>query len=398
MANAHPTMSNVQRCFAVTKKALSRFQFITTRFDPASLGAGEILLDVDKFAFTANNMTYAHAGGPPLNYWHFYDNLCGGGENAFGIIPVWGFGTVTHSRNEHVAEGTRHYGYYPMASCVKFNPSKASPPSFTVTREDPALAAVYNSYLNTATDPFYAGSACENSMMVYRPLFLTSFFLDDYCASKFKSVGQVILTSASSKTAFALAHQLKQRGVTVIGLTSARNLGFCESLRLYDSVCDYENISDIQSNETKTVVVDMAGSHDVNLSIDKHFATNIVENVGVGMTHNTVLFGDKSALSEHAQVSQDPLTPFLAPRFGRRSHRLSQATRTFFFAPAWIEKRIAEDATIMESAAASYIKFTDTSDEKNWLVFNTAMPVEGVYAASESNSVNPNTGLITRVV
>lgn len=365
---------------------MSRFKTISNPLAPASLAANEILLNIDKFAFTANNMTYAHAGGPPLNYWHFYDNLCGGEGllqhesyvkkvNAVGIIPVWGFGTVTHSRNKYVTEGSRHYGFYPMASSIKYNPSKASAPSFTVAREDPELAAVYNTYLNTETDPFYSGSACENAMMVYRPLFLTSFFLDDYCASKFKSVDQVVLTSASSKTAFALAHQLKQRGVTVIGLTSERNLGFCKSLGLYDSVYNYDNISDIQSNKTKTVVVDMAGSHDVNLAIDKHFGINIVENVGVGMTHNTVLFGDKSALSEHAR-----------------------AARTFFFAPAWIKRRIAEDATIMESAAASYIKFTATSDEKQWLEFNTTMAIEEVYAASESNSVNPNTGLITRVI
>ena len=42
------------------------------------------------------------------------------------------------------------YGFYPMASSVKFNPSKADVPSFTVTRDDPELAPVYNTYLNTA--------------------------------------------------------------------------------------------------------------------------------------------------------------------------------------------------------------------------------------------------------
>ena len=143
----------------MTKGALSCFKTISNALDPASLTVNEILLDIDKFSFTANNMTYAHAGGPPLSYWHFYDNLFregvskdeshGKGGSPLGIIPVWGFGTVTHSRNEDIPEGSRHYGFYPMANSVKFNPSKASPPSFTVAREDPELAAVYNSYLNT---------------------------------------------------------------------------------------------------------------------------------------------------------------------------------------------------------------------------------------------------------
>ncbi|GMH64864.1 hypothetical protein TrST_g1243 [Triparma strigata] len=364
----------LQRCFAVTKGHLSKYRLLANELTPAaSLEANEIILNIDRFAFTANNMTYAHAGGPPLNYWHFYDKLAN--DKTLGIIPVWGFATVALSRNSNIAEGSRHYGFYPMASSVKFNPSKADVPSFTVTRDDPELAAMYNTYLNTASDPFYTTSSCENNMMIFRPLFLTSFFLNDYCWNQFRSsVDQIILTSASSKTAFALAFQLKQRGVKVIGLTSQRNVAFCETLSLYDSLYSYDQISEIPSNTTKTVVVDMARSHDVNLAIDKHFAKHIVQNVGVGMTHNTVLSGDKTALSEHAQI-----------------------TRTFFFAPAWIKRRIAEDASIMETAAASYVKFTATSDENQWLDFNTDMTVEEVYAASESNSVNPNTGLITKV-
>jgi len=364
------TMS--QRSFIVSKQVLSRYKTITKKL--SSLGANEILLDIDKFAFTANNMTYAHAGGPPLNYWNFYDNLLDDNlRKENGIIPVWGFATCTKSRNPIIAEGSRHYGFYPMASSVVYNPSKASTPSFTVARSDSELAAVYNSYLNTETDPFYASLSCENAMMVYRPLFLTSFFLDDYCSSKHQNVGHCVLTSASSKTAFGLAFQLRQRGVTVIGLTSERNLGFCESLGLYSGLYTYDSIGDIQSNET-TVVVDMAGSHDVNLSIDKHFGTRVVESIGVGMTHNTVLFGDRTTLSDHAQ-----------------------ATRKFFFAPAWIRRRIEEDATIMERAASSYVEFTQRSEEKRWLEFNTNLSVEEVYALSESNSVNPNQGLITRV-
>ena len=367
-------MAQQQRCFAVTKNALNRFKLISTVVDPNHLASNEILLGIDKFAFTANNMTYAHAGGPPLNYWNFYDKMVGG-DGALGIIPVWGFGTVTHSRNPDVPEGSRHYGFYPMANSVKFKPSKASPPSFTVSRDDPDLASVYNQFLNTALDPFYSGSACESAMMVYRPLFLTSYFLADYCMTKFKQVPQVILTSASSKTAFALAHCLKRRGADVIGLTSGGNVGFCEMLGLYKRVYEYNNVGLMESNGKETLCIDMAGSHEVNLAIDRHFGSNIVENVGVGMTHNTVLSGDKSLLSEHAR-----------------------ATRTFFFAPAWIRRRVKEDATVMEEAAASYVRFTAESDEKSWLKFNKSMSVEEVFRRVESNSVDPNTGLVTRVI
>ena len=63
----------MQRIFTVAKANLAHFK---TQVNPiASLEANEVLLKIDHFAFTANNMTYANAGGPPLNYWNFYQGL-----------------------------------------------------------------------------------------------------------------------------------------------------------------------------------------------------------------------------------------------------------------------------------------------------------------------------------
>jgi hypothetical protein len=350
-----PAHQSIQRLFVVSKSDVSNFG-AWARPAPVSLKMNEVNLSIDRFAFTANNMTYANAGGPPLNYWKFYDHLTrpdlekrrSPRASKWGCIPVWGVATVKESRNRNVREGDRYYGFFPMADSVTFEPSKASEAAFTVPRYDPDLAAVYNTYVNTATDAFYTGPSNENSMCVYRPLFLTSFMLDDYCKSIGDAVTQVLITSASSKTSFSLAYMLKKRGVPVVGLTSSKNKSFAQNLRLYDKVCAYDEISDIAT--AKSVVVDVAGSHAVNVELDCHFGESLLRNIGVGLTHNTVTSCGQDELSDHAR-----------------------ATREFFFAPKWIKKRMAEDPTIVsEKAANAYENFVAESDNKSWLTYEAS--------------------------
>ena len=64
------------------------------------LTEGQDRLRVDRFALTANNITYA-AFGDAMNYWGFYPT----GQDGWGIIPVWGFATVTQSQHPGVAVG-----------------------------------------------------------------------------------------------------------------------------------------------------------------------------------------------------------------------------------------------------------------------------------------------------
>ena len=270
-------------------------------------------------------------------------------------------GTVSESLNEAVKEGDRFYGFFPMADSVAFSPGHVSRAgNFTVPRADPTLAAVYNRYTNLSADSFYTGAGCEDAMLVYRPLFLTAFMLDDYVSlHDLFGATQVLLTSASSKTAFALAYMLKLRGVKggvkggvkVVGLTSPGNVEFCENLGLYDSVVAYADVSELSTEPS--VVVDMAGSHEVNVSLDKHLSTSLLSNIGVGLTHNTVLTGDAKDLSENAR-----------------------AVREFFFAPSWIKKRVAEDPTIVsEGVATAYASFVAHSDAKRFLTYEQAAGV-----------------------
>ena len=58
---------------------------------------------IDRFALTSNNITYG-AFGDAMKYWDFFP-----APDGWGIIPVWGFATVTESRALGFAPGERYY-------------------------------------------------------------------------------------------------------------------------------------------------------------------------------------------------------------------------------------------------------------------------------------------------
>src|SRR5258707_9012246 len=91
-----------------------------------------------------------------------------------------------------------------------------------------AVAPVYNVYARITGDPAFAGRQGDHQALL-RPLFMLSFLVDDYLAeNEFYGARSVLLSSASSKTAFGLAHLLHtlHKDIEVIGLTSAANAGF----------------------------------------------------------------------------------------------------------------------------------------------------------------------------
>jgi hypothetical protein len=292
-----------------------RDDFRQTRFhtpDPASLeiADGEALLRVDHFALTANNVTYA-AAGDMLDYWRFFP-----AEAGWGRIPVWGFGDVVASRAPGVAEGARFYGYYPMSTHLRVQPTNPGAAGFIDGADHRStMAATYNQYRDVKHDPGYLADD-EPSQMILQPLFTTGFLIDDALAeSDFFGARRVVLSSASSKTAFSTAFQLAQRdGVEVIGLTSPHNVGFVEGLGCYGHVVAYDDISSLDAG-APAIYVDMAGDGDVLSAVHHHFGDALVHSLTVGMTHW---------------------------ERGKREEGLPGAAPTFFFAPTQVQKRLAD--------------------------------------------------------
>ncbi len=268
---------------------VARHDLPTVRFAPDSdapaarpLAEGEVRLAVEHFALTANNITYA-AFGEAMKYWQFFPT----DDAAWGCIPVWGFATVVESRAEGVAVGRRVYGYLPMGTHLVAAPARLRDDGFADAAPHRAeLAAVYNHYSFCDADPGYSATQ-EGQQAVLRPLFTTSFLIDDFLADQaFFGAQQVLLSSASSKTAYGTAFCLSQRagGPHVRGLTSPVNLGFARSLGCYADVLAYDDVAALDAG-VPTVYVDFAGNAALRRAIHERFAGTLAYSCSVGGTH-----------------------------------------------------------------------------------------------------------------
>lgn len=85
-----------------------------------TIGDGEILLKIDRFAVTANNITYAVAGDT-MGYWKFFP-ASGEDADGWGMMPVWGFADVIGSNADGVPVGDRLFGYLPPATHLRMTP------------------------------------------------------------------------------------------------------------------------------------------------------------------------------------------------------------------------------------------------------------------------------------
>ena len=250
----------------------------------APLDDGEVRLSIDSFALTSNNVTYM-VFGEQLGYWHYFNPAAYGfGEDGMGRMPVWGFATVTESRHADVPVGTEVYGFFPVADQLVVRPTKVSAHGFRdgADHRQP-LHALYNSYARTDADPSYGVQKAIQPVL--RPLFITSFLIDDFLADNdmFGST-RIVLTSASSKTALGTAFCLKARGgVEVVGLTSASNAAFVESTGYYDRVITYDDVDTLET--VPTVIVDMAGNGALLSRLYDRLGEHVVYACAVGKSH-----------------------------------------------------------------------------------------------------------------
>ena len=345
---------------------------VTTKDTPSAsdLAEGQILVKVDQFAFTANNITYA-AVGEVVGYWKFFPV-----SDDWGIIPVWGFADVIASKNEGIKVGERFYGYYPMGSHLIMSPAKVKPTNFMDGIEHrQALPPIYNNYINTKTDPGYSKDG-EAIQSLFRPLFTTSFLIDDFMDDNDFFGGQtIILTSASSKTAIGLAALLAQRkggrNLNVVGLTSKGNMDFVNGLGYYDSVLSYDEVAKLSATEP-SVIVDFSGNAQLQENLQSHLGNQLAYNCLVGMVDWTNRGGAKSAATN-----------------GK-----------FFFAPSQALKRNKEwgVAGFQQRVGMAWMKFT--SQVGNWMTVREADGADELaqlYVPMLEGKIDPKVGHVVQL-
>jgi hypothetical protein len=276
------------------------------------LDEGQALLSIDLLALTANNVTYG-AFGDAMKYWDFFPT----GEAGWGQIPAWGFATVSGSRCPGVEVGQRVYGYFPMARSLVVAPVQVGASGFTDgAPHRAALSALYNRYQATDRDPLYRADQ-EAVIALLRPLFTTSFLIDDFLDDQaFFGARQVVLSSASSKTSYATAWCLAKRpGLQVVGLTSARHVDAVRRLGLYHRVEPYDAVAALPRD--RSVYVDFAGSAGLRQAVHEHWRDDLASSTAVGATD-----------WEHRAAGSGLKLPGPKPQF--------------FFAPAQAEKRLKD--------------------------------------------------------
>jgi hypothetical protein len=295
-------------------------RILTSKSDPAvgrldtepaaPLAEGQVRLAVRRIALTTNNITYA-LFGDRMQYWQFFPS----GQADWGVVPVWGFADVVASAVPDIAVGERIYGYLPLAEQLRVQPARVTAEGFVDAAAHRAgLPAVYNRYVRCAADADYRRED-EDALMIVRPLFTTAYLLSDFLREQsFFGATQVLLSSASSKTAYATAWCLKQApgGLAVVGLTSAANRDFVRALGCYDRVLSYDEVASLDRN-TPSVFADFSGSAAQRARLHGHFGDALRYSAVIGAT----------------QFSAGP-----------KDTPVPGAKPTFFFAPDQVRRRI----------------------------------------------------------
>lgn len=266
--------------FLVRRDGVSRVQVERSCvYGATALQPGQARLRIEHFALTANSITYA-TFGETMGYWQFFP-----APEGWGRIPVWGFATVLESLAEGVAAGERFYGFLPMATHLVVQPAGVKDDGF---RDGAAhrqgLPPIYNRYQRlTAQD-----ADAEGLHAVLRPLFTTAFLIDDFVAANDAFGAQtLLLSSASSKTAFATAFCLRQRArrtCRTVGLSSAAHAGFARSLGCYDEVMVYAEWRAAVAPETPALYIDFSGDATLRRQVHEHFGTALTYSCAVGAT------------------------------------------------------------------------------------------------------------------
>ena len=102
-------MSLIKEELQTSKINLTERRIVKTDFNLDDLNDGEIIVEIESFAFTSNNVTYGVAGDM-MGYWQFFPTTEDPG-NIWGCIPMWGFskiifkvsiGIITSCSNHHI--------------------------------------------------------------------------------------------------------------------------------------------------------------------------------------------------------------------------------------------------------------------------------------------------------
>lgn len=358
----------------VVRHELTRWREVD--LPPAPLADGQARLRIDRFGFSTNNVSYA-VMGDMLRYWEAFPpaDADPGDGVTWGRVPVWGFAEVVEARSPNVAAGERLFGFLPMSTELVITSGRTTDSEVTDTSPHrDVLAGPYNTYRRCQADPIYRADREELQMLLF-PLYFTSFVIDDFVVDNGNfGAEQVVISSASAKTALGAAQLMHARGLTTVALTSPGNTEFCRSLGVYDEVVVYDDVTSIAAKPS--VFVDLSGDQLVVSAVHRHLADVLAHSMIVGDTHWD------SPPAEDAGTLPGP-------------------GQAFLFAPSQIKKRSrAWGADVLNARMAeAWLAYADWVS--GWIGLNrVAGPaaVIDVFRAHLAGRVDPRVGTVCTMV
>lgn len=222
--------------------------------------------------------------------------------------------------------------------------------------------------------------------MLYRPLYWTSFWCEDWLfTSNYRGGAKLIfISSASSKTAFCLAYCIQLRirnkeipaGTKIIGLTSERNTGFTKRLGLYHEVVSYDDINEKSFDSgVRAIYTDVAGNDRLNKKLLTMQGPAFVAVIKLGMSNVTpTRFDATNAWTKNTMLEGA----------GARSTSVGALEYENFFMVEWLAVRVKQlsvkEIVGMQVNAWKRLLF----DAKGWVEITRVYGGERVKAAYDS--------------
>lgn len=212
-----------------------------------------------------------------------------------------------------------------------------------------------------------------------QPLFWTSYWMEDNLhETGYRGLQNILISSASSKTAFIVAYRIHLRrksskgafNAKIVGLTSASNVEFTRKLGFYDEVYSYDQVAQVKSSGAaeEWLYIDVSGNQSLNADIAKSVAPKLT--VSLGMT--SVEGGDATNIAK-----------------GDTSEWES------FFMPEWLAVRLKQVGAkgLKEMQKVAWAQLMD--DCRSWVQIDTYRGERDVLAAylkTVKGGVSPDRG------
>ncbi len=236
---------------------------------PAAAQKSAVTLEVIKSGLTANNTFYIRLGDEaPFNFFKCYP-VDSKAElvkdktlpmDGYVHPPAWGLAKVLDSTVESIPVGSTYLGHLPIGTHVSFKSANVNNDGNMVI-ERAEVDSAYNVFYKIDEDDALLTEAYGDVALVCWPGIITGFgCYFTLQKNNFYGANNLVITSASSKVALALAFYLKDSGRRVIGYTSELNKKFCEETGLYSQVLSYDDLLD---PDEKYLFIDIIGSNQI---------------------------------------------------------------------------------------------------------------------------------------